>query len=496
MNRSEILDRVKKHSKPWDIVVIGGGATGVGCAVDAAARGLSVLLLEQHDFGKGTSSRSTKLVHGGVRYLAQGNISLVREALKERGLLLKNAPHVVHKQAFIVPCYSLWKKIFYGTGLKLYDLLSGKYSFGRSKILSSKETLDHLPNINNTGLSGGVLYYEGQFDDTRLLIDLVTTAYAHGAALLNYAKVIAIQKDKNGKAARVDFENSENDEKFEIAAKVIINATGAFCDSVRKMSESNAENIVTQSQGIHLVFGRKFLSSESALLIPKTSDGRVLFVIPWHGHTLVGTTDTPVETAELEPKALQTEIDFILDTAVKYLEKPPKREDILSVFAGIRPLVKSSNTKNTARLSRGHMIVIDNSGLLTITGGKWTTYRRMAEDAVDHAINIGGLTPRPSVTSGLKILCVETQEPDGEKLHPDLLYTHADIIRAVRDEMACTVEDVLARRTRALFLNTKAAIEIAETVAEIMALELDKDEEWKTSQVTQFLTVAQSYRIN
>jgi glycerol-3-phosphate dehydrogenase len=496
MNREEILDCVRDRTEPWDIIVIGGGATGVGCAVDAASRGLDVLQLEQHDFGKGTSSRSTKLVHGGVRYLAQGNISLVREALKERGILLKNAPNVVHKMTFVIPCYGLWHKILYGTGLKVYDLLSGRHSFGRSRILSRQETLEHLPNITGKHICGGVLYYDGQFDDTRLLIDLVMTAHEKGASVLNYAKVTAIRKDNSGQARGVEFEDAESGEKFKIGAKVIINATGAFCDSVRKMSEQDVENIVTYSQGVHLVFGRKFLPAESALMIPKTSDGRVLFMIPWYDHTLVGTTDTRIETAELEPKALTGEIDFILETAAKYLAKAPNRSDILSVFAGIRPLVKSSNSKNTASLSRGHTIVIDGSGLLTVTGGKWTTYRRMAEDAVDQAAKLAGLENKISTTADLKIHQTEMVSNRGEKLHPDLPYFEEDVTRAVRDEMARTVEDVLARRTRTLFLNAKAAIEIAPRVAELMAKESRKDKSWIAEQIQGFNHTAQDYLEN
>ena len=318
MNRVDILDRVKKRSEPWDIAVIGGGATGVGCAVDAAARGLDILLLEQHDFGKGTSSRSTKLVHGGVRYLAQGNISLVREALKERGILLKNAPHVVHKLAFVVPCYSLWQKFFYGTGLKMYDLLAGKYSLGKSRIISKEETLSRLPNIRSEGLKDGVLYFDGQFDDTRLLIDLVRTAASHGAAVLNYAQVISLTKDADG-IDGVTFEDVETGEPFTVAAKAVINASGAFCDSVREMASKDAKPIIAFSQGIHLVLDKRFLSSDSALMIPKTSDGRVLFCIPWLGSLLVGTTDTPVDHAELEPKAFEGEIDFILEAVKGYL---------------------------------------------------------------------------------------------------------------------------------------------------------------------------------
>ena len=314
MNRDEILNRVRTWAEPWDIIVIGGGATGVGCAVDAASRGYDVLLLEQHDFGKGTSSRSTKLVHGGVRYLRQGNISLVREALKERGILLQNAPHVVHKQIFIVPCYSLWQKAFYGIGLKTYDFLAGKYSLGRSRILSKPETIELLPTVCQDRLSGGVLYYDGQFDDTRLLIDLVKTAHKVGAAVLNYARVNSLTKGADGRIVGVEFEDAETGEIFSVSAKSIINATGVFCDAVRSMADGKAKPVMKFSQGIHLVFDRKFLPGDNAVMIPKTSDGRVLFCIPWLGATLVGTTDTPVDFAKLEPSALETEIDFVLDT--------------------------------------------------------------------------------------------------------------------------------------------------------------------------------------
>jgi glycerol-3-phosphate dehydrogenase len=492
MNRENIIELVRNRQTPWEIVVIGGGATGVGCAVDAASRGFDVLLVEQHDFGKGTSSRSTKLVHGGVRYLAQGNISLVREALKERGILLNNAPHVVHKQTFIVPCYSLWQKVFYGAGLKIYDLLSGKYSLGRSRILSKSETLNYLPSIKSEGLSGGVLYYDGQFDDTRLLIDLVKTAHKHGAAILNYARVSRFEKDTDGRISGVEFEDAESGESFSVHAKCVINATGAFCDSVRKLADNNAEPVITYSQGIHLVFDKKFLNSDAALMIPKTSDGRVLFCIPWHDHLLVGTTDTPIDTASLEPKAMEAEIDFVLETAGQYLEAKPTRNDILSVFAGIRPLVKSGKSLKTSAISRGHDLFVEDSGLITITGGKWTTYRRMAEDAVDKAVEISNLESRLAVTESLAIAGKDTPTSE-ELLHPDLPYMHEDVVRSVREEMAQTVEDVLARRTRALFLNAQAAIEIAPSVAEIMAEEFGKNETWIEQQIRNFNKIAVSY---
>jgi Glycerol-3-phosphate dehydrogenase len=501
MNRQESLDRIKTREKPWDIIVIGGGATGVGCAVDAASRGFDVLLLEQSDFGKGTSSRSTKLIHGGVRYLAQGNISLVREALKERDILLKNAPHLVKKASFIVPCYSLWQKLCYGTGLKIYDRLAGKHSLGKSKILSRDKTLEYLPTIASKGLRGGVLYYDGQFDDARLLISLAVTADRHGACLLNYATVTALKKDENGRITGVDFVDAETSETIFVGAKAVINAAGPFCDEVREMTGSNREKIIGLSQGTHLVFDRKFLPGESALMIPKTADGRVLFAIPWLNHLLIGTTDTPIDQVSLEPKALDREIDFILETIGNYLGQAPSREDILSVFTGIRPLVKSKKHKNTAQLSRGHHIEIDPSGLVTITGGKWTTYRRMAEDAVNHAISIAAVSDTESRTRNLKIH--ESGEQDetakhnlSEKLYSDLLCTKADVVRAVKSEMAITVEDVLARRTRILFLNAGTAIDMAPSVAEIMANVLGKDDDWIRTEVERFDAVARNYLVD
>jgi glycerol-3-phosphate dehydrogenase len=495
VNRSDNLKRVQERQKLWDIIVIGGGATGAGCALDAASRGFSVLLLEQDDFGKGTSSRSTKLIHGGVRYLRQGNIPLVREALRERGILFRNAPHVVHKMAFVIPCYRRWDKFIFGVGLKLYDLLAGKFSFGRSRILSREETLRRLPSIKDDGLVGGILYYDGQFDDTRLLIDILRTACEKGATVLNYAKVTALTKDTGGLIGGVEFEDVEGGGSYSAAARCVINAAGAFCEPVRRMSDEKAAPILTYAQGIHLVFDRTFLPSDDALMIPKTIDGRVLFCIPWNGHLLAGTTDTPVENASLEPHALDAEIEFVLDTAGEYLNQKPTRDDILSIFAGIRPLIKGGAGERTASLSRGHGLFVDSSGLITITGGKWTTYRRMAEDTIDKAIEASGLEQVACVTRDLTISVPNEIAEPGELLHPRLPYTRGAVIRAVRDEMARTVEDVLARRTRALFLDAKAAIEIAPKVAEIIAEELGRDDEWKNRQLVDFNLLARGYTL-
>lgn len=519
MNRQEMLDRLLARSTPWDMIIIGGGATGVGCAVDAASRGYEVLLLEQSDFGKGTSSRSTKLVHGGVRYLEQGNISLVMEALRERGMLRQNAPHLVNEIAFVVPRYDWWEAPFYGLGLKVYDLLAGKYGFGHSQLLSREETLRRLPTIKPDGLRGGIVYYDGQFDDTRLLINLVQTAADHGATLLNYAQVTGLKKNADGFVNGVEIREIESGRNLLAQGKIVINATGPFTDSVRKFADPSITPMIAPSQGVHLVFERSFLPGESAIMVPHTKDARVMFAIPWNGHTLVGTTDTPIKTLALEPHPLPEEIDFILETAGRYLHKAPTRADVLSVFVGIRPLVNEGEGKaNTAALSRDHTIRIDGSGLLTITGGKWTTYRRMAEDCINQAATLAELPDISPVTPGLKIhgfqkpndlgtlaaygsdsVALEDLIRDdsnlGQPLHPALQYCGAEVVWAARVEMARTVEDVLARRTRALFLNARAASEMAPRVASIMARELGRDEAWQSHQVQTFQNLARSYTL-
>jgi glycerol-3-phosphate dehydrogenase len=519
MQRSDMIAQVHQRHAPWDIVVIGGGATGVGIAVDAASRGYDVLLLEQHDFGKGTSSRSTKLVHGGVRYLEQGNIALVMEALKERGLLRQNAPHLVSNLAFVVPNYDWWEAPFYGLGLKIYNALAGKYGFGSSEILTREETLARLPTIKTDGLRGGVVYYDGQFDDTRLLINLVATAAAQGATLVNYVRVVALSKGPDGFIEGVVANDQETGQQWTIAARVVVNATGAFSDSVRRLAEPDVLPLMAPSQGIHLVFHRSFLSADSAIMVPHTADGRVMFAIPWHGHTLVGTTDTPIATPTIEPRPLDEEIEFILETAGQYLLKPPTRDDVLSVFVGIRPLVKSGDGRLTAALSRDHTIHFDASGLLTTTGGKWTTYRNMAEHTVDQAADFAGLAERPCVTRTLNVHgfhsnagrfgplsvygsdALEIQDLMGATpslaapLHEQLPYTGAEVVWATRHEMARTVEDVLARRTRALFLNARAAEAMAPEVARLMAGELGWDPSREAAEAASFSTLAKGYQL-
>lgn len=526
MNRDQMLRQVRERQEPWDVIVIGGGATGAGVAVDAATRGYSALLLEREDFAKGTSSRSTKLVHGGVRYLEQGNISLVMEALKERGLLRQNAPHLVHDVPFVVPNYSWWEAPFYGIGMKIYDMLAGKYGFGRSRILSKEETLAQIPTLRQDGLRGGVVYHDGQFDDSRLLIQLMATAVDHGATVLNYAPVTSLHQDSEGFIDGVTMRDSESGESFELTAKVVVNATGIFTDEVRRMADSNATTMVAPSQGIHLVLDGSFLKGTTAVMVPHTSDGRVLFAIPWHEHTVLGTTDTPIDAPSYEPLPFEQEIEFVLETAGQYLSRPPKRSDILSVYVGIRPLVKAagSDAGKTSSLSRDHTIHIDASGLLTIVGGKWTTYRHMAEDAMNHAATLGKLDESPCVTHNLHIhghpegskpgqgekfphLAVYGSDADGirqlaesspemtTRLSPDLPYIAAEIVWAAREEMARSVEDALARRTRALFLNAHAAIAMAPATAALLASELHKGQDWIDMQLASFNDLALQYTL-
>ena len=516
MKRSSSLDRIHANDTPFDVVVIGGGASGLGAALDAAARGHSVALFEQVDFAKGTSSRSTKLVHGGVRYLQQGNISLVLEALRERGRLSQNAPHLVHSQAFVIPNYSWWQGPFYGIGMKVYDQLAGKLGLSPSRHLSKEETLEKTPTIETEHLVGGVVYHDGQFDDSRLAVNLAQTADALGACMVNYAKCVGLIKE-NDAVCGVKIHDEENDETFTVRAKTVINATGVFVDAVRQMDEPKAPRIVTVSQGIHIVLPKSFLPGDAAIMIPKTADGRVLFAVPWHDHVVVGTTDTPLDADSLEPRALQEERDFVMTHACKYLSKDPTPEDVLSVYAGLRPLVKVGNGTDTAALSRDHSIIISGSGLITLTGGKWTTYRKMAEDVIDHAETLGGLDHQrcrteemqihgwtiaqikeanlaPYGADAMKIQELIKADPTlGERVHPDLITQKAEIIWHAREEMARTVEDVLARRTRSLLLNAAASIIAAPAVARILAQELGRDATWQSQQVTEYTALAKGY---
>ncbi|HEX9078933.1 MAG TPA: glycerol-3-phosphate dehydrogenase/oxidase [Desulfuromonadaceae bacterium] len=516
MTRKELLQQIKDPTHIWDLIVIGGGATGLGCAVEAAGRGYRTLLMEQSDFAKATSSRSTKLIHGGVRYLKQGNLSLVLEALHERGYLLKNAPHLVHNLSFVVPLYDWWEGPFYGIGLKFYDMMAGRLGLGPSRRLSREETLERLPTMEPDGLRGGVIYHDGQFDDARLAITLAQTLIDLGGTPLNYMQVTGLLKT-DGLTTGVVARDLDEGRDYELKARGVINATGVFSDAVRRLDDPEAPAIMTPSQGVHLVLDQSFLSGESAVMIPNTTDGRVLFAVPWHGRIVLGTTDTPVDSVSLEPRPLDEEIDFLLDHACRYLSKRPTRSDVLSAFAGLRPLVSSDDGGDTAALSREHAILISGSGLVSITGGKWTIYRKMGEDTVNQAISVAGLEERPSSTIGLRLhgwrengaesapwdvygndapfvkgIAAEDPKLD-EKLHPALPYRACQVVWAVRNEWARTVDDVLARRTRALFLDARASMEAAPLVAEIMARELGRDASWQEAQVTQYRELARGY---
>ena len=516
MNRNEMIARIEEKGQTWDIIIIGGGATGMGVAIDAASRGFKTLLVEQGDFGQGTSSRSTKLVHGGVRYLQQGNITLVLEALKERGVLRRNAPHLVQNLPFIVPNYDWWEVPFYGIGLKIYDMLAGKEGFGKSQLLSREKTLQHIPTLEPEGLNGGVIYFDGQFDDARLVINMARTAAEQGAVLCNYMQVTSIFK-KNYMVNGILAVDNESEKEFQLNARVVINATGAFTDNIRQMDEENSKPMIQPSQGVHIVLDRSFLPGDSAIMVPHTDDGRVVFAIPWHERVIVGTTDTPVNKVNIEPHPLPEEIDFLLEHAARYLTKDPSFNDILSVFAGIRPLVGDTSAENTAAISRDHVVSISRSGLVTITGGKWTTYRKMAEDTLEHAVMVGQLEAKPCITSGLQIHgyhknpeifgtlhcygsdAIEIQnlmrrkKNYTEKLHPDMDPVEAEVIWAVREEMARSVDDFLSRRRRSLILDARKTIEMAPRVAELMQKEMGKSRSWKKKQVETFNNLARQY---
>ena len=520
MNRENYIGQLKCSKEVWDFIVIGGGATGLGVAVDAASRGYKTVLLEQSDFAKATSSRSTKLVHGGVRYLQKGDVALVREALHERGYLSKNAPHLVKNQRFIIGNYSWWEKPFYTIGLTLYDLLAGRIGLGHSLPMNKKKVVKSIPQIVQKNLRGGVSYHDGQFDDSRLAVNLMQTAIEKGAIAVNYVKVSSLLKAEDGQVSGVVAEDVLDGGSFVLKGKCIVNATGIFVDEIIKMDNAEEKPLVRPSQGVHLVVDKSFLGGDDAIMIPKTSDGRVMFGVPWHNRIILGTTDTPVNDFVLEPKALAQEVDFILETAGRYLIRKPRREDVLCVFAGLRPLAapkKNANGAKTKEISRSHKLLAADSGLVTITGGKWTTYRIMAEETVDLALKVKKLPFKPCNTQSLKIHGYK-QNPDlndhlyiygsdqdeiirlwsenpayAEKLHPDFEFTVAEVVWAVRSEMARTVDDVFARRVRVLYMDARASIVMAPKVASILANELGKDKEWEKQQVLEYTEIAKSY---
>ncbi len=513
---------LQQDHKTYDFIVIGGGATGIGIALEAATRGYSVVLLEQSDFTKSTSSKSTKLVHGGVRYLAQGNVALVREACIERGLLTENAPHLVNNQSFIIPAAGLWEEIQYTIGLTLYDIMAGSLSLGRSKRISKSKTLKRISTFNPKRLTAGVLYHDGQFDDTRLAVNSLQTAVEHGAIVLNYTRVTGLKKNREGKINGVQVTDEEQNGSFNVSGKNVINATGVFADDILLMDNPENRKTIAPSQGVHVMLDKSFLPGDDGIMIPKTNDGRVLFVVPWHGRVVVGTTDTPIKEASLEPIALDEEIEFILTTAGRYLAKAPLRSDVLSVFAGLRPLAapKENNGKKTKEISRSHKIFVTPSGLLTIIGGKWTTYRKMGEDLVNRTEKVNKWKHIETKTKHLKIhgyqakvdlndpmyfygtdkdaiLQMMVENPSmGELISEKLNIIAAQVVWAVKNEMARSVEDFLARRVRCQLLDARESMRIAPRVAAIMARELGKSLEWQKDQVKQYEKVTQNYILN
>lgn len=502
----------------WDVLVIGGGASGLGTAVEAASRGYRTLLVERDDFAKGTSSRSTKLVHGGVRYLEQLNITLVLDALRERGYMLRNAPHLVHKLGFVVPLYSYSGLPYYGFGLKVYEWLSGRLSFGKSEMLSRAETIQRLPTVSADGLKGGILYQDGQFDDARYAISLMRTLEDLGGMALNHMQVVGLNQ-RNGKVEGARLRDCETGEEFDVLARVVVNATGAFTEKIMQMDNPAGDHVLAISQGTHFVLPAEYLPSANALMVPKTADGRVLFAIPWHEHLVVGTTDVPVPASSAEPRATSKETEFLTEHIRRYFGRSIHANDVLSVWSGLRPLVRNG-TSSTSKLSRDHRVIVSKTGLVTVTGGKWTTYRKMGEDTTNQAAKVAGLAEAPSKTVTLKLhgwedsdqlLRVEDSErvygsdlqhvraigdanPTlNELLHPQLPYRKREVVWAIRQEQARTIEDVLARRTRALFLNARAAIEAASEVSHILAGELNRSEDFRAQDLESFRAVAKGY---
>lgn len=514
MNRAALLRTASDPAAVWDFVIIGGGATGLGTAVEAATRGHRVVLLERGDFAQGTSSRSTKLIHGGLRYLRQGNLRLVADSLAERGRLLRNAPHLVRPLQFVLPTTGWCETAFYAAGLKLYDRLSRDHSLGRSRILNSRETLALAPTLAPEHARGGIAYVDAQFDDARLALTLAQTAADWGAVPLNHVAVTALMKS-HGRVCGVTALEAESGQVFELRAKVVINAAGVFGDAIRRFDEPTAAPKLAPSQGAHVVLPRRFLPGDTAVIIPRTADGRVLFAIPWRGCVLLGTTDTPVTETDAEPRPLAAELEFLLAHAARHFTPAPAADDILSVFAGLRPLVKADQA--TSRLPRDHALSVSSSGLVTISGGKWTTYRKMGEDTVNTAERVANLPPRASRTATLSLhgagdaaasdasaspygtdtAAMEQlirEHPEwGQPLHSRLTLRPVEVIWAARHEMARTVEDVLSRRTRALILDARASMEVAPQVAALLARELGRDEHWAREQVTAYCSLARGY---
>lgn len=518
VRREDLRRQAVGAVEPWEVLVIGGGATGLGVAVEAATRGFRTLLLEAHDFAKGTSSRSTKLVHGGVRYLREGDVPLVFEALRERRRLLANAPHLVRSLPFVIPAYRWWEGPYFGVGLKFYDLLGGRRELPSSRWLGEKEVLLRIPHLHRESLKGGVLFHDAQFDDARFAVALLRTFLDEGGVALNYCRVTGLRKE-GGRIAGVEARDEETGRSFEIEARTVVNATGVFADRIRRMDDPRAEPLLRPSRGTHLVLEGHYLPEDHALLVPRTRDDRVLFAIPWHDRVLVGTTDVATEDVSLEPRATMEEVSYLLDHLGDWLTRPPREEDVRSVFAGLRPLVQEEGAGRTAEISRDDREIVSPSGLVTVVGGKWTTYREMGESTVDRLVEATDLPAHPSVTADLPLHgYTDAPDPDepwrtygadastlwrlasrrpelDERLHPRLPYRMVQVVWAARQELARTVEDVLSRRTRALVLDARAAADAAPEVARILAEELGRDESWRRDQVRSFRALARDYTL-
>lgn len=522
MKRKDMLAALSEKNEVWDVLVIGGGATGLGTALEAASRGHRTALVEAHDFGKGTSSRSTKLIHGGVRYLRSGQIGMVRESLLERERLVRNAPHLVHSLRFLIPAYRRGARWYYYAGMKAYDLLARSQNFAASKVHSTEQTHAYCPSLNSDGLRGSVSYSDGQFDDARLALALAQSIADAGGVVCNYANVVKLAMRPGG-ISQVIVEDSIEGSTLELSARAVVNATGVFSDALMRLEqdvlEQDAPKVVA-SQGTHLVLDRSFLASDHAILIPDTSDGRVLFAIPWLDRTLIGTTDNPVASTPLEPRPLEGEIDYLLESIRPYFQNSVDVSDIRSVFSGLRPLVgDKSGGRSTAKLSREHEVFVSKGGLITIIGGKWTTYRKMGEDVVDLASKVAGFNKYSSVTAELRlhgaqgiakdtseyphlaqygdvaatVLEDTSSESRLKRLHPRLPYLECEVNWAVEHEMAQTLEDVLARRTRALFLDAQVSLECAPMVAELMRQKLGQNRDWMHGQLEAFSETARGY---
>lgn len=512
MRRDNMIKKVASSDGPFDVAIVGGGATGLGIAVDAASRGYSVVLLERDDFAKGTSGRSTKLVHGGVRYLAQGNIRLVMEALRERGLLRKNAPELVRDLAFVVPAYRWWEIPFYYIGLKVYDLLSGRLSLGQSSFASQNRVIGMLPTIRRQGLKGGIIYHDGQFDDSRMAVSLARTAEDQGAVVLNYAEVNRMDKTESPDVFNLGFIDRFSGEQHSFSARTVFNAAGVFVDEILNLENEKSRPLIKPSRGAHIVVDARFMPGDHGLMIPKTSDGRILFALPWHGKVLLGTTDAPVQENSREPVPSEAEIDFILKTAKDYLAPYPVRKDIRSVFAGLRPLAAPEHpNQKTKEISRGHRVLVSGNQMITIIGGKWTTYRKMAEDAVDKAIALGRLPKKKCVTESLPLWVSELDRRYGLRFNQDTPeedqdqsdrsavlvdgypWTPDDIRYMIREEYALTIEDVLSRRTRLLILDAQAARQISPRIGQLLEDELPTGRYDAKADEAEFMEVSKHY---